>query len=699
MKEIIEKLKGSFMKNSEEFASAIVNLYRYDSKKFFINFINQDFIIDVISPKMDKSCLEFLESSIEKVIDTNVEKEFLKDLLQIYAGYVSLFYNLESNADSLTKCRFLERSLVEQIQMLLSFLQDQHNMYQRENQKKSKSIHTNFEKYISKTDYNKFGKENHIKISTAESFDAIVEIINVILPFLYYFKRDELEQNFEAPSKVSPYNDFPFEIILYISQQRWLLTDLWGKFKYSEWNIHHDKTTETDEDIFIYAPKSDEFAKANFYGISRLNYQLNSLMSKNSIEEEEKIRIALKKTKEFLKGNFDIEKILNINIDTYNSIKIISEKVIEVASKFIDKYYYQIQHHDINLKKIFDFIEYMTTISIIMDNRINYENTEINGGFGFLTPIVSIEDLATSFSNIYNYKIEESKQIINVFIFGMPENRGKDVFSKPLVYCGNNKIIICPYLFTHLNVIKAIQEWIKQTGVKLAQKGFEFEDEVIQSLSSNPYIKINTNKINFLASDGKNIEYDLIAEFDNNILLIEFKNMFYPYTDKEYSRSLNVVQEGIDQLNRREVIYNSDFSKINTFCSFNLKADSKVMKILCTNIYHFTPIIIDNVHITDYSTLIKFFNNPLTNMTTFSKKEERVEKAVYNYDNAWKESIPKLSDLELFLNNPPSIKIYKNKTKVQLKPIHRNKESDANLFYYDIYFTEDPYNLVDNTFD
>lgn len=687
------------MKNSDEFASAMLNLYKHDSRNFFINFINQDFVIDVISPKMKESHLKFLEDSLHKSINKNVEKEFIIESFQIYLGYFSLFYNLNSNSNRLIKCRFLERTLVEQIQMLLSFLQNQHNIYQREYNKKSKSVHTNFENYISQTDYNKFGEEYQIKISSAESFDAIVEIINVLIPYLYYLKRKELEQHCEEPSKVSPYNDESFEEILYISQQRWLLTDLWGKFKYSRWEIYPDKTTESNEDIFLYAPRSEEFAKANFFGISRLNYQMTSLISKSSVEDQEKLRIALKKTQEFLITNFDIGKILNINTETYNSIKFISKKVIEVESKFIDKYYYQIQHQGINLNKLFDFIEYMITISIIMENRIDYETSGIDGDFGFLTPIVRIDDLAIAFSNIYNYKVEESKQIIKVFIFGLPENQGQDLFSKPLVYCGNNKIIICPYLFTHLNAIKAVQEWIKQTGVKVAKKGFEFEEEVIQSLNSIPYIKLNTNKINFLASDEKEIEYDLIAEFDNNILLIEFKNMFYPYTDKEYSRSLNIVQEGVDQLNRREKIYNSDFSMINNLCSFNLNPNAKIMKILCTNVYHFTPTNIDNVHITDYSTLIKFFNNPLTNMTVFSKKEERVEKSIYNYDNAWKESIPKLSDLELFLNNPSSTKIYKDKIKVQCKPIYRTEEADANLVYYDIYFTEDPYNLVDQPID
>ncbi|MGH0593346.1 hypothetical protein ACQVPY_13745 [Bacillus pretiosus] len=699
MNDIIKNLKDSFMKNSDEFAAAIVNLYKYDPRNFFINFINQDFVIDVISPKMKESHLKFLEDSIHKSINNNFEKEFKTESFQIYLGYFSLFYNLYSNSNRLIKCKFLERTLVEQIQMLLSFLQDQNNIYQRENNAKSKSVHTSFENYISQIDYNKFGEEHQIKISSAESFDALVEIINVLIPYLYYFKKKELEQDFEESSKVSPYNDGPFEEILYISQQRWLLTDLWGKFKYSGWKIQPSRTTESNENIFVYAPRSEEFAKADFFGISRLNYQLNSLMSKGSVEDQEKLSNAFKKVQEFLITNFDIEKILNINIDTYNSIKFISEKVIEVESKFIDKYYYKIQHKGIDLDKLFDFVEYMITISIIMENRIDYETSGIDGDFGFLTPIVRIDDLAISFSNIYNYKVEESKQIIEVFIFGLPENQGKDLFSKPLVYCGNNKIIICPYLFTHLNIIKAIQEWIKQTEVEIAKKGFGFEEEVIQSLDLNPYIKLNTNKIKFLASDDKDIEYDLIAEFDSNILLIEFKNMFYPYTDKEYSRSLNIVQEGVDQLNRRETIYNSDFITINKLCSFNLNPDAKIMKILCTNVYHFTPTSIDNVHITDYSTLIKFFNNPLTNMTAFSKKEERVEKSIYNYDNAWKESIPKLSDLELFLNNPSSIKIYKDKIKVQYKPIYRTEESDANLLYHDIYFTEDPYNLVGKPID
>ncbi|UYB50126.1 SEC-C metal-binding domain-containing protein (plasmid) [Lysinibacillus capsici] len=580
--------------------------------------------------------------------------------------------------------------------MLTTYLQDQYNLYQQNQKDNLNNLYTGFESYVSNIKYEKLGENHDLKISAVENFDATVEIINLIITYLYYLKEDEINTGANVFEKVSPYFDVSFEEVLYLGQQRWILAGLWEKIKFNHWKIELDKTTESKEDVFIYLPENMNLDKANFYGINRINYQAISNIGLQAIQKQKEMDVSFKKMEHFFSSNPSLEQILNMEIQYYNAFKLFSETALKVEKIFIDDYYYKISFNGINLKMILEFIKYMMTISLVLEKNIAYKNKALDDDYSFLTPVIGIENLGKAFSNISGYSLEECDKLVKIFTFGLKENKGQDIFSKPLIYCGNQNVVLVPYLYTHLNITKAIQEWIKQTKVKIAEKGFSFEEKVTNAIKSSPYIKINTNKMEFEASDGKKIEYDLLCEFNNNILIIEFKNMFVPYTDKDLGKSFDIIHDGVEQLKRREKILFEDIRKINELCSFKIDENfdrKKVIKILCTNVYHFTPLNIEEVIITDYSTLIKFFNNPETRATSFKKSEKNIEARMFNYDNPWKNEIPTIEDLKLFLKNPASIKLYKDKVRVQFKPIYRTNKEDANICYSDRYFIVDPYKI------
>ncbi|UYB50125.1 hypothetical protein OCI51_26065 (plasmid) [Lysinibacillus capsici] len=113
MKKITKKMRGSYLKDLHSFADAVIELYNYDKHNFFRNFVNLDFIPDVVSLKMKREDMDFLESSFTQAIKTNDEEVFFLTIKRIFLAYKSLFQNLESNNKRLDNCKFLDRSQVQ----------------------------------------------------------------------------------------------------------------------------------------------------------------------------------------------------------------------------------------------------------------------------------------------------------------------------------------------------------------------------------------------------------------------------------------------------------------------------------------------------------------------------------------------------------------------------------------------------------
>ncbi|MBD7945969.1 SEC-C domain-containing protein [Psychrobacillus sp. Sa2BUA9] len=685
----MEKLKSTYLVDKQNFIDNLFELFQSNPGNFKRNIVFQSFFKDVISMDYTINDFTFLTDVVDGIFEKSTEfpPKFLNDIYIIYGVYESLYFNLSTNTDRLNANQFIKKPLDIQIQTLLSYLQDQYTLSKTDKYSPiNKNILTGFDEFVANKSHEFESIGHEVKVSLNEILDTLVEIINLIIPFLYFKKRSEKLGSPIVQNKISPYNDGGFEELLYVTQQRLVLTTLWEKFKYEDWGFFIEKTTETNENIFCYVPKIEEVELANFYGVNRLNYQINSKALLTTKAQESDVRKAYELIKKLSKyGTLDL--INNLTEVEYNTIKVIAKKKIDIELKFLDEYYFKLSKNEVNVDLILNFLEFMITISLISEDK-KYPEEGIDGDFSFLVPKIRKDKLAKSFSIIKGYSEELSLRVIDIFVYGSTLNRGYDLFSKPLVHIDNQTVIYTPYLFTHLNIQKAVQEWIKQCGFKIAKKGFGFEKSVTRILEKNKYLNIESN-IKFAASDGKEIEYDLIAKMGNTTIIIEFKNMFQPYTGKDHFKNMDIIKEGIEQLNRREMILKQDFEIINEKLRFDLDCQSNIIKILCTNVYNYTPLELDGVYITDVSTLGKFFTNPESYYGGFGKKSDT--HVLIKYSDAWKGDVPDEEDLINFLMEPESIKHLKNKVSKQFKPVYRTELTDRNIVYLDHYFEENPY--------
>lgn len=236
------------------------------------------------------------------------------------------------------------------------------------------------------------------------------------------------------------------------------------------------------------------------------------------------------------------------------------------------------------------------------------------------------------------------------------------------------------------NIEKALQ----RNNIDLKKVGAKFEQYIIDQLKKNKYIHVNTNKVEFSAYDGNNVEFDFIGVFDDYLVLIECKSLLTPYDDKELSDRRKSIYEGVEQVLRRAEIVRHDWNKIVQLVNIEMPSEpypeEKIIKIVCTDIYDFTTLIIDGVRITDFSILLKYFNNPLIRKYRMNNEESLVE----SQKNLWKNGTPNPQELMDYLDRPDAVSIFSDCIHEHQKPIIYYKGENCVIFK-DMFLDQDPF--------
>jgi hypothetical protein len=206
-----------------------------------------------------------------------------------------------------------------------------------------------------------------------------------------------------------------------------------------------------------------------------------------------------------------------------------------------------------------------------------------------------------------------------------------------------------------MNLDRCIEQLLLNYKVDLAPMGHIFADKLIDSLSNSPNVKVNTNKVEFLAYDGRNVEFDFIGTFDDYLLLFEFKSITIPYSDKEFFVKERTIKEGVEQVNRRCCIVHNDWDKIinlvNIVYSFKIFYDPYIGVIKCER----STQSVQHAEHPTVSEFIAYLESPVT--TSFIHKcFEEVE----NIQPCFEEDIP-IAFCELSLKEDPFKKIIETK--------------------------------------
>ncbi|MFK9116933.1 SEC-C metal-binding domain-containing protein [Peribacillus frigoritolerans] len=683
--------------NIEVAANILVELYMENPNKFRKSLLLSNSLPEPIEKSISdnkiKNLLQaFLQAGLQLVDkDVNISK-YASEFRQLSEAIRIINQNSKSNLEQLEKNTFLEYSLSEQLQMFCIYIEDQHRLSNEIRENDNKKFITGLENVIAKYDADNM---EGVKISETDRLEALIEIADTLFRFLYFKGRKSIERqkNFEHEN-ITPYGIESLEEIMHLAVQRDILVDIWGKYKYREWQLGERKEDGVQYKIF-YPPSNEDYKKERI-AINRYIYRdhinVQRRNSKFLKENQESLRYMQEVASKLDVNN--INSLFQINKSEYFQSSVYIGNLHKGQLESLDDIYYGIEHEGIKITELFKGFEYLFTIASIYQNlALKGFNQEDISHYKRLSPIIDKVEFIKQFSYLYEIEYKIAESIVDIFTFS--NKPLLDVFSQPLIYVGQNKVIFCPTLILQMNIVRIVEMLVTEWNIDIASKGVEFERQLRFILSFNPHIQVNTNKIEFKAYDGRDVEFDFIGLFNDHLLLIEFKHVRIPFSDKMKKNALDTIDFGIEQVNRREAVLKHDWEKVREKCSFELPekmpSDDKIIKLTCTNIFDFSSIIRNSVEIMDSSSLLKFFMSPEIKGIVFSSEiTERM------YQKLWKEDYPSVEDFKKFLECPIAIKPFVSCYKGGLKPLIKIKKEDYNITYFDYSLIKDPYEEINS---
>jgi len=597
-----------------------------------------------------------------------------KELVQLMFLYECLYNNRVENEKRLNESAFLELSLPQIFQSFLVFFQSQNNLVREEMAKRwhSQEYITGFESQVA-SENSSINPDLHV--SFGDSFEQLIEDMDALFRYVFHLKgNDAISMDDTKDGFKTPYESPDYSMLDALSMLDVLLSRMEIGFRYSGWYIGTSKDPDGKEGYCFWPSDEKAFKIHIAAGLrNKHNFMIEAANEslKASVSRKSKDTGLNYDGVEHLPGGFyseyltasdrlntkDIEAF-HFGAEEYKILKSYAEPVIASTKKRNKPYYFTVQFNDICVEEYLDAYVFLYTLS-----KVVYCAVIRSGVQEDLALPVSLEYLYREYASVSRLKNDKAKRLIDFYVFDNSVSRNKrlgDLFTNPLVSVGTGMILLSEGLINQVNLDRNIEVFLDRNNVNLAPIGKELENSLIAKLQSVESLRINTNKIEFMAYDGRNVEFDFIALIDDYLIILEMKSLLQPYDDVELYRRRKPILEGVDQVNRRVKIVKKDWKKIKELANIKLPEEAyeeeHIIKIVCTDVYDFTGLEFDGVIVTDDATIIKYFTNPYVH-GILDKQEKGVK--FLKKKVLWGESgKPSAEELIRYLHNSDTMDYY-----------------------------------------
>lgn len=622
----------------------------------------------------------------ENLISAENAKLYNDELTQLYHLYECLYTNRIENEKRLKESEFLQLSLPQIVQSFLVFFQSQLNLLRDEMSKrwKRQDYVTGFESEVaSESVY----MNPEVYVSFNDSLEHLLSAMDTLFRYVFFLKGKEektkteiLQTNFITPFKSSDY----MMISTLVSFDE-TFSRMEALFRYSGWNIKLFKTQD-GKIAYGFYPPDDKTYKTHVAAKLRKRNNIQIEIVKDFIKIQES---TLKKKNvlfqgdglksEDLPGGFfseylDVSRRLDLNDvesfhfgNDYKLLESYAKPQIESTKRRNKPYYFTCKFNGMCVEEYLDAYVFIYTFS-----KVYYCAAVTRGSQKQLISLISLEYLYTEFSSVSGYDHEKAEKLIKCFVFDKEIAKKKkygDVFARPLISVGSEMVLLSECLVEQINLDRNIEVLLEWNDVDLAPMGKDLERKMIEELKKVSTLSVNSETIEFLAYDDKNVEFDFIALLDDYIIVMEMKSVLQPYDDDELYRRHKPISEGIEQVVRRAKIIQKDWDKIKKMSNINLPDkpfdDDHIIKVVCSDIADFTGLEEKGVLLTDDATVIKYFTNPYVR----GAKQTSNGVELIKQKHLWPEGRPTAKEFISYLRNPDTMGVYMQSIGSEWKPV------------------------------
>lgn len=637
-----------------------------------------------------KKTMLIMLNVFKKAEEMKFEHQILSQIREMLLYTQCFYHNSQTNTKKLEMNTFSQYSLSKQLRMICIFIQDQSRLMKEElyqGKSKMKSYSTGMEMNIANRTVDYFPQE---KISFLDNYEGMLEYFNTVIHFVYYSKKKDLKKNdIVEHGDIHPFGIPEFQELTYIAQQRRMYELLEEKFRYGEWGVELVQN-QNHQNVYLFKPERKDKFKSHITASIRREYQYKSNIARYAnFQKIERAMVAVKK----LAQQIELDNIEKFEVDRrlYKEATEIVYGLISVYRALTKEYYFQCIFDGITIDDLINMYEFLYTYSqIYMEATTKNFNQDDYTTYKYMVPVVSLEYLLNEFIRLYGYEKNIAKKLLDNFVYheNLKKEEG-DIFSRPLLKINKSQVLLCESLIEQINIERNVEQWLKKYDVDLTPVGYQFEDKLRKKIGSINGIEVNTNKFTFKAYDGKDVEFDFIGTFDDYLLLFEFKSVLIPYDESEVLKREDVIKEGVEQIKRRCEIVKYDWDKIRENVNIPLPekpySEDRIIKLVCTNVYDFTTLVIDEIMITDESTLLKYFTDPF--VAIYSKESKMTE--ILNAEFLWKDGKPSVSEFVAYLKKPVTIGKITEYLEDEIKTIPAF-EDDYLIAFEDVCLSKDP---------
>lgn len=647
------------------------------------------------SEKEYKKSMLILHEAIRLAGERDYSKQAIVPLIEMYLYTQCFFLSNQANTKRLNENQFSQYSLSKQLRIICIYIQDQSRLMKQElfNNRKKGTFITGMEMNIADKSIKHAPNE---KVSYKDNFEGTLEYFDTLISYIYYAKRKELETDDTAKhGDIHPFQIPEFEELMYIAQQRRMYEQLEEKFRYGEWTIWLEKD-KYNQDIYVFAPKYKEKYKAHLVASIRREYQFTTNIMRDSVNM--RTRAAWDSTV-VLASQIDLDclECFRASKELYIKACEIAKLHVEVYRGLTKRYYFECKFNNISIEDYIQMYIFLYTFSQIYITAMErtFDQNE-NASYKYLVPVISMNYLVEEFSRLHDINKEKTKELLKNYVYDKKTKDGAgDIFSRPLIKVCKDKVLLCESLIEQMNIERCVENVLHNYKVDLSPVGKQFEKKLIEQLKVMKSISVNTNSIQFIAFDGRDVEFDFLGRLEDCLLLFEFKSVLIPYDEYEVHKREEIIKEGVEQVKRRSDIIQHDWDKISSLANIELPEtpypDNKIIKVVCTNVYNYTTLKIEGVRITDESTLLKYFTDPF--VTLYSTDSEMTE--ILETEFIWKAEKPTVEEFIAYLDNPVTVANIPECLEEEMKMIPTFK-GDCLIAFKDTFLAKDPFKEVIN---
>lgn len=522
--------------------------------------------------------------------------------------------------------------------------------------------------------------ESGTRVSHVGAFESLVEGVELNIRFL---QREGNTSVVDLTTIRGPFMDGDFEIIMRLATYWKQYEDAWQRVKYLGWRRIEiepgvDAITPAEEEPFLRAETGHHRDGQHQLEVGAgIQSMLPLLLPESRATNERLARsITVPNQGQTWNGFVDLDAFLTATRDSHHRLLVtmglemngyecaLADLEIEGAATLVT--WDEWSRVVVALRVLSDAFESAQRVQLPAEVDVESLRHAV---------IVSRESLVNLVAASTELETERASEVIAALTFDA-SRKHVELLVAPLLPLTAGRLVLTPALVGLGSPVRAVENFLERADRSAAKRSRALERAVAAEFQAFSDAVV-VHGLEFKASDGKTIEYDVVVFWQGKLLLVECKASRGIYGPADYWRAEKEVLSALEQLERRARIAATDWLELwrrAPRLPRECPAAEHIVQIAVAGGTRFTGQRGDSVFVVDHRCLARFFGDAEVNAIVVSP--DGGSESIGVVDRVRLQELPTAAELIAYLRDPAPVRAARGALTTSLRALPIVEEDD-----------------------